>query len=190
MVEDGELRSAMVRTISDMGRMVDATLAFARDDASDQESEFFDLAILIETVAADHRVLGRDVVVGGPPHIPFHGRAMALRRALDNLVENAVQYGGRARITLEADKADLRIIIDDDGPGIPVDQVEEMFAPFAKLETSRSEETGGTGLGLAIARSAIRAHGGDIVMANRPEGGLRVSVTLPAGTLRATPRSR
>jgi signal transduction histidine kinase len=105
---------------------------------------------------------------------------VALRRALDNLVENAVRYGDRARITLERGDDSIRILVDDDGPGIPADRIEEMFAPFARLEGSRNAETGGTGLGLAIARSAIRAHGGDVALANRVGGGLRADVSLPA----------
>lgn len=186
MVEDEALRTAMVRTLATMRRMVEATLAFAHADASDQDRGPFDLVVLFRTLAEDQRVLDRDVVVTGPSELAFHGRATALRRALDNLVENAVRYGGRARIVLEGSESGVRIRIDDDGPGIPADRVEAMFSPFVRLEPSRSAETGGTGLGLAIARSAIRAHGGEIAMANRPEGGLRVTVTLPGGADPAT----
>jgi len=180
MVEDDELRSAMVRTISDMGRMVDATLAFARDDALTQDSGPLDLAEMIRALVDDHVVLGRDVTVASPVDLLFHGRPVALRRALDNLVENAVRYGDRARITLERASDSIRILVDDDGPGIAADRIEEMFAPFARLEGSRNADTGGTGLGLAIARSAIRAHGGDVALANRAGGGLRAEVSLPA----------
>ncbi|MFD1282124.1 ATP-binding protein [Methylobacterium goesingense] len=180
MVEDDELRNAMVRTISDMRRMVDATLAFTRDDASAQDSGPLDLAEMVRALVNDHLVLGRDVSVASPADLPFHGRRVALRRALDNLVENAVRYGDRARITLERANEQIRILVDDDGPGIPPDRIEEMFAPFARLDGSRNADTGGTGLGLAIARSAARAHGGDVALANRPGGGLRAEVTLPA----------
>ncbi|KQO68716.1 hypothetical protein ASF22_19305 [Methylobacterium sp. Leaf87] len=180
MVEDAELRDAMVRTISEMREMVEATLAFARDDATAQDHGPLDLAALVRTIADDHRVLGHEVAVTTPASLPFHGRATALRRALDNLVANAVRYGGRARIALEHRSDGLLVTVDDDGPGIPPDRIEEMFAPFARLEDSRSIETGGTGLGLAIARSAIRAHGGEIRLFDREEGGLRSEVTLPA----------
>ncbi|TXN08016.1 HAMP domain-containing protein [Methylobacterium sp. WL103] len=180
MVEDGELRDAMVRTISDMKRMVDATLAFARDDALSQDSGPLDLAEMVRALADDHVVLGQDVTVASPADLPFHGRRMALRRALDNLVENAVRYGDRARITLERGGDGICILVDDDGPGIPDDRIEEMFAPFARLEGSRNADTGGTGLGLTIARSAIRAHGGDVALVNRAGGGLRAKVSLPA----------
>ncbi|WP_027174125.1 ATP-binding protein [Methylobacterium sp. 10] len=180
MVEDGELRDAMVRTISDMKRMVEATLVFARDDALSQDSGPLDLAEMVRSLADDHVVLGRHVTVASPADLPFNGRRMALRRALDNLVENAVRYGGRARITLERGGDGIRILVDDDGRGIPADKIEEMFEPFTRLEVSRNADTGGTGLGLAIARSAIRAHGGDVTLVNRAVGGLRAEVSLPA----------
>lgn len=179
MVENDDLRTAMVRTISDMGRMVDATLAFARDDALAQDSGPLDLAGMVRALADDHVVLGRDVTVASPDELPFHGRPVALRRAIDNLIENAVRYGGRARISVERTDDHIRILVDDDGPGIPADRIEEMFAPFARLEGSRNADTGGTGLGLAIARSAIRAHGGDVALVNRAGGGLGAEVSLP-----------
>nr|WP_279292497.1 ATP-binding protein [Methylobacterium goesingense] len=179
MVEDAELRDAMVRTISEMREMVEATLAFARDDALAQDDAPLDLAALVRTIADDHRVLGHDAAATAPSSLPFHGRSMALRRAFDNLVANAVRYGGCARIGLDRRDGDIVLTVDDDGPGIPPDRIEEMFAPFARLEDSRSTETGGVGLGLAIARSAIRAHGGDIRLFNRAEGGFRAEATLP-----------
>jgi signal transduction histidine kinase len=105
---------------------------------------------------------------------------LALRRALRNLLENAVRYGGRARVRLEQQGRELRIVVEDDGPGIPEDQFERVFEPFVRLEDSRSPETGGIGLGLAIARSIVRGHGGDIRLANQAQGGLVVVVTLPS----------
>jgi signal transduction histidine kinase len=107
---------------------------------------------------------------------------VALRRALRNLIENSVRYDQRCRVRLEGDRHEARIVVEDDGPGIPEAEQERVFEPFVRLEGSRSAETGGIGLGLAIARSIVRAHGGDIRMANRPEGGLAVTVALPAVT--------
>jgi signal transduction histidine kinase len=104
---------------------------------------------------------------------------MSLKRAVRNLIENAVTYGKRARVTLTRDEQEMRIVIDDDGPGIPEADFERVFAPFVRLEESRSQETGGIGLGMAIARSIVRGHGGDITLANRAEGGLRVALHLP-----------
>jgi signal transduction histidine kinase len=104
---------------------------------------------------------------------------VSLRRALRNLIDNAVTYGQRARVQLGEELMALPITIDDDGPGIDVADRERVFEPFVRLEASRSRDTGGVGLGMAIARSIVRWHGGDITLANRPEGGLRVTVRLP-----------
>lgn len=180
MVEDDDLREAMVRTLAEMKDMVEATLAFARDDAAKQNGDV-DLAELARQIADDHRVLGRDVAFSGPATVPFQGRAPALRRALDNLVENAVRYGERARVTLIREPAAVQIRIEDDGPGLPPDRIQDMFEPFVRLDDSRNAQTGGTGLGLAIARSAIREHGGDVTLLNLPVRGLRAEVVLPVG---------
>jgi signal transduction histidine kinase len=109
---------------------------------------------------------------------------VSLKRAIRNLVENAVAYGERARVALEVTGDGFEIVIDDDGPGIPEADFERVFAPFVRLEESRSQETGGIGLGMAIARSIVRGHGGDITLANRPGGGLRAIIHLP----RAAPK--
>jgi len=169
----------MVDTIDEMTRMAEATLAFARDDAAAEASRNTDLVALVEAVSADFSDLGHDVTVEGPEHLYLPVRQVSLRRALRNLVENAVRYGVRARIRLERSAAGVVIAVDDDGPGIPEDKMEEVFAPFTRLETSRNLETGGVGLGLATARSVVRAHGGELTLANRPGGGLTAAIHLP-----------
>jgi signal transduction histidine kinase len=117
----------------------------------------------------------------GPAHAACFGRPTALKRAFANLVDNAVKYGERARVTLETASASLVVTIEDDGPGVPTGELDRVFEPFYRLETSRSRETGGAGLGLALVRAAVAAHGGDVMLGNRPEGGLRATVTLPVG---------
>jgi signal transduction histidine kinase len=111
--------------------------------------------------------------------MPYPCRPLSLKRAVRNLVENAVAYGKRARVALDRTGDASEITIDDDGPGIPEADFERVFAPFVRLEESRSQETGGIGLGMAIARSIARGHGGDITLANRPGGGLRATIHLP-----------
>ena len=106
-------------------------------------------------------------------------RYRALLRALRNIVENAVRYGKRARLYLSLTGSSLNIIVDDDGPGIPETQLDRVFKPLVRLETSRNKATGGVGLGLAIARTIIKSHGGGIEIANRAGAGLRVTVSLP-----------
>jgi two-component system OmpR family sensor kinase len=104
---------------------------------------------------------------------------MALKRALTNLIENAVKYGGSTTVSLAALPDHLTVSIDDNGPGIPEAEMETVFNPFYRLEASRNRETGGFGLGLTVARSVIKGHGGDLVLENRSAGGLRATVTLP-----------
>ena len=116
----------------------------------------------------------------GPDSLPIHARPLALKRAIVNLVQNALNYGGLARVSLAPARNGLvTLLVDDNGPGIADARLEDVFQAFLRLEPSRNRETGGTGLGLTIARNILRAHGGDVKLENRPSGGLRVVVTLP-----------
>ena len=178
-VDDDETRTKILETLDEMERMTEATLAFAREEARREDTRTVDLAALVDSLCEDLRDLGMDVSYGGPPSLLYPCRSMSLKRAVRNLIENAVTYGKRARVTLTRDEQEMRIVIDDDGPGIPEADFERVFAPFVRLEESRSQETGGIGLGMAIARSIVRGHGGDITLANRAEGGLRVALHLP-----------
>jgi signal transduction histidine kinase len=173
-VEDDEQRAKMLADLEEMEHMIAATLAFARDDATREERRPVDVAALVQGLAEDMGV-GYD----GPDSVVLPAGAMALKRLVANLLDNARKYGGTARARLAADAAQVVLTIDDDGPGIPESEFERVFAPFVRLEGSRNRQTGGTGLGLSVARAAARAHGGDIVLANRPEGGLRVQLVLP-----------
>jgi hypothetical protein len=164
--------------------MVAATLAFGRDVASTEALTKLDLASLLRTILDDAADGDPDhaeaLTYKGPEHLPVRARPLALKRGLANLIGNALKYGEAAAVTLqEPVRGIVRIDIDDKGPGIPPAEMERVFEPFRRLETSRNRETGGSGLGLAIARNIFRAHGGDIGLINLPEGGLRVSVTLP-----------
>jgi signal transduction histidine kinase len=178
--EDVEQRKKMLADLDDMQRMVASALAFARDEASCEPRAVVDLRSLVQRVCDDVSDAGHEVVVDiGDTPLPYPCLPAALRRALGNLVDNAVNYGQRARVSLSETKSHVTVRIDDDGPGIPEDLKEEAFKPFRRLETSRSRETGGTGLGLTTARTIVRAHGGEITLKNRTEGGLSVEVTLP-----------
>jgi len=106
---------------------------------------------------------------------------VALRRAVSNLIGNAVTYGGSAVVTLEVRREELKISVEDSGPGIPVDELARVFEPFYRIDASRNRSTGGVGLGLTIARQAIAEHGGVLTLANKPGGGLRAVISLPGG---------
>jgi signal transduction histidine kinase len=179
-VEDQEQRTKMLADLDDMEKMVFSALAFARDEAAGEPRAMVDLRTLLQRVCddlvdADHAV----VLAAKGESVPYECQPVAMRRALANLVENAVNYGQRARVSLDSREDGVVIGIDDEGPGIPEELHEEVFKPFRRLEVSRSRETGGTGLGLTVARTIVRAHGGDVTLINRSQGGLRVEVRLP-----------
>lgn len=180
MVDDDETRERMAATLDEMQDMVEATLAYARGVSTDQPMDETDLAALVGELSAEQSETGPAITVAPTGPVPARIRRTALRRALRNLMENAQRYGGGVQVTLRAADGAVEILIDDNGPGIPEADLAKVFDPFTRLETSRSRETGGVGLGLPIARSILRAHGGDVVLSNRPEGGLRAEVTLPA----------
>jgi signal transduction histidine kinase len=131
-------------------------------------------------VRAEFVEMGKDVTVQGRAAAPLPGKPQALKRCLTNLVANAVNFGTRARIIVR-DGAQLEIGVCDEGPGIPPEELEKVFEPFYRLESSRNRDTGGTGLGLSIARDVAQAHGGRLVLLNRPEGGIEARLTLPRG---------
>lgn len=179
LVDDPEMQRKMLADLDEMEGMIKASLEFARDDAKREARGPLDLADLLQSLCDDRVDAGSEAAYDGPGHYRIDGRPVALRRAFANLMDNAIAYGGRVRVRLGKDDGHVRIDIDDDGPGIPEDQREKVFAPFYRIETSRSRDTGGVGLGLSTARTIVRGHGGDITLDNRAEGGLRATVSLP-----------
>ncbi|TCI00572.1 HAMP domain-containing protein [Roseococcus sp. SYP-B2431] len=182
-LEDEEQRAKMLADLAEMEAMIASTLAFARDDAANEPAASVDIASLARTVldeAADaNPEHAAGIAFDGPEHLVMRVRPVALKRALSNLVGNALKYGDAARLALERRGESVVMLLDDAGPGIPEAMQEKVFQPFQRLEDSRNRETGGTGLGLTIARSILRAHGGEVSLHNRREGGLRVAIRLP-----------
>lgn len=176
MVDDAETRESLVASVVEMQDMVNATLTFARGLAGAEEVETVEVGALLETLRTD---MHGDFMLAPGPSLGVRLRPTAMRRALRNLIENAERYGGGARVSWSRRANDLVIDVEDNGAGIPDDQLDKVFAPFVRLEESRSLETGGHGLGLAIAKTIVHAHGGDIVLSNLAEGGLRARVTIP-----------
>ena len=180
MIENEDTRTKIIAALDEMQRMTEDTLAFIREDMQREGTRTVDLHALVDSVATDLGDLGHEITVADSGRILVPCRTVALRRALRNLLENACRYGTRASVRIVPDGAQVRIVVEDEGPGIPEAELERVFEPFVRLEASRSQETGGTGLGLAIARSIVRGHGGDILLENRGTGGLCATVTLPA----------
>ncbi|MFG1398720.1 ATP-binding protein [Roseixanthobacter pseudopolyaromaticivorans] len=177
-VSDDELREKMLSTIAEIQSMTEATLTFVREEATAETTRTVDLPALVESMCDDLAELGYAVTFTEGQKISYRCRPDALRRACRNLVENAVRYGERARVSVTQGAENIEIVVEDDGPGIPDVSREQVFAPFFRMEHSRNRETGGLGLGLSIARTIVRRHGGDIILFNQPRG-LRASISLP-----------
>jgi signal transduction histidine kinase len=178
-VEDAAEREKMLSTIADLNKMVATTLEFASGATQQPVRRPTDLAALIESIADDLADAGLPVSMDAAQPIIYACDPATLKRALTNLIDNAVKYGGRAELAIHETPQTIEIMIDDAGPGIPEEELTHVFEPLYRLESSRSRETGGMGLGLAIALSIIRAHGGQLTLSNRAEGGLRALICFP-----------
>jgi signal transduction histidine kinase len=178
-IEDDEIRIRMLASLDEIQQMAEAALSFAREEAITEPVQTVDLDALVQTVCADQVDIDRDVDYTEIGQMPYRCRPNSLKRAVRNIVENAVIHGKRARVTLNGPGHEAWITVEDEGPGIPEDYMQQIFRPFVRMDAARGEETGGIGLGLAIARSIVRGHGGDIAVENRKEGGLRATIKLP-----------
>lgn len=178
-IEDAAEREKMLATISEMDAMVAATLQFARDEDTAESRKQTDIAALVQSIADDMSEAGIPVVMAPAEPLVYECRPAALKRAVTNLIDNAVKYGKTAKVAINATSEAIEIAVDDEGPGIPEQELARAFEPFHRLEESRSRETGGVGLGLAIAQSIVHSHGGEVKLANRKSGGLRATISLP-----------
>nr|MDQ3565895.1 ATP-binding protein [Pseudomonadota bacterium] len=181
MLKDAGLKAKFAADLELMETMVNATLDFARGMSGREVFQPVDIMALIESIQADAEEMGQSVAVGGHAVEPYSGKPLALKRCIGNLVDNAVKYGQRAEVMVNDDGRRLQIRVLDAGPGIPIAELERVFEPFYRLESSRSRESGGTGLGLAIARNIAHLHGGELALNNSDGGGLEALLTLPRG---------
>ena len=165
--------------VEDMERMVNAYLAFARGEGTEQPTETDIVATVEDVVSGARREGARIGLAATDAAITLPLRRDAFRRAVANIVGNAQRYANRVEVALTRRRGSVEIVIDDDGPGVPRDSREEVFKPFFRLDASRNEETGGTGLGLTIARDILRSHGGDLTLGDSPLGGLRAVLRVP-----------
>ncbi|MET3760133.1 MULTISPECIES: ATP-binding protein [unclassified Sphingomonas] len=179
-ISDEALRDAVEADVLEMDAMVASLLAYLGGEGESEPRVAIDLAVLCETVCDDVSDRGREAVYTGPDHLELSVRPVTLKRAIVNLVENALHYGERVFLTLLRDGSSVVIRIEDDGPGIPAASLARVLEPFVRLDTARARDTIGLGLGLSIVARVVAEHEGTLSLSNRPEGGLRAEIALPA----------
>jgi len=178
-VSDDSQRIRMAQSIEDITRTLDDILELARVGRPGEQLEATELSALVASVAEEYEDLGKPVTLRDSPRVAVPLRATLLRRAIRNLIDNALRYGDQANVSVSQEDGFAIIRIEDEGPGIPAQQIAAMLEPFQRGESSRNRATGGAGLGLTLARAIAEQHGGRLSLANRPEGGLRAEIRLP-----------
>ena len=182
MLDDAHVKAKFIKDLDDLQQMVGSTLDYMRGLAEGGEAlQPIDVTALVSSLKEDAEEAGHTVTVSGDARSPVMGRAQALKRCLQNLIDNALAYGRRADIALRDEGGALTIAISDDGPGIPEGDIERVFEPFYRVEGSRNRNTGGSGLGLSIARNIAQAHGGSVRLRNLARGGLEATLRIPRG---------
>jgi two-component system osmolarity sensor histidine kinase EnvZ len=178
LMPPGAARDSLAADVAEMEHMVDGYLAFARGEGQEQAVPV-DLAPLLTQVVEQAQRGGRPVRLDLRAGATATLRPAAMKRALANLIENALRHGKEVLVSLTRLDGRIEITVDDDGPGVPEAQREEVFRPFVRLEAARDPNRGGAGLGLTIARDIARGHGGDLTLESAPQGGLRARLRLP-----------
>jgi two-component system osmolarity sensor histidine kinase EnvZ len=178
-MEDFDHQDKLIRDIEEMQSMINAALAFFREDTQPEQTTAFDLSELLQTIIDDYRDQHIAIGFSGPAHLVYEGRPLGIKRVIVNLLENAEKYAQQPTIALRSDGYSICIDVTDEGPGIPDASLQRVFDPFFRLETSRNRETGGVGLGLSSARAIVREQGGELTLSNRSRGGLLARVELP-----------
>jgi signal transduction histidine kinase len=182
MLDDAHIKAKFIKDLDELQHMVGSTLDYMRGLAEGGEAvQPIDVTALISSLKEDAEEAGHTITISGNARSPVMGRAQALKRCLQNLIDNALAYGRRADITLRDEGGALNIAISDDGPGIPEDDIERVFEPFYRVEGSRNRSSGGSGLGLSIARNIAQAHGGSVRLRNLARGGLEATLRIPRG---------
>ncbi len=179
LIDDERLRNQMSDDIDAMAQMIDATLDYLRGLRENEAVRPIDINALLGSLAEDSAALGRHIHVEGKALASYPGRLSALRRAIQNLIDNAFKYGRSPRIRIEDAPHTLRLIVEDDGPGIPPEALARVTEPYYRPDAARASDTGGVGLGLSIVNDVALLHGGELRLANRPQGGLEATLALP-----------
>lgn len=178
-IVDAAARAKMAATIEEITVTLDDILTLARIGRAGEELERTNLGALAASVVEEFEDMGEPVELGEIPRLVVSIRPTWLKRAIRNLVSNAVRYGGKAEVSLISENGNAVLRVSDNGPGIPADKIADMLEPFRRGETSRNRATGGSGLGLTLARAIAEQHGGRLVLENRAEGGLKAEIRLP-----------
>lgn len=180
MTAEEGARQRCINDIREMNGLIDTVLDVFQDEGAQAGApgQNTDVTALVQALVDDLAEQGQPVTFSGEPAVT-HAQPAALRRVVDNLVSNALRYGASAQVSVTADARQVVIAVEDRGPGIDPAFLQAVFRPFFRIESSRNRATGGAGLGLYIARDLARRQGGELVLANRPEGGLRAEVVLP-----------
>ena len=179
-VEPDSERERMVATIQEMHTMLEDILVLARSGREREEARAMDVTALVDAVVEEQRALGHSVEMAEGARQVRTVRPNLLRRAVRNLIDNAIKYAESAQVEVNAAQGSVIIQIRDSGPGIPDGEISHVLEPFYRVEGSSNRETGGTGLGLAIAKAAVESHGGELRLVNAEGGGLLATLTLPA----------
>lgn len=177
--DDDALRNATEVDLAEMNEMIQSTIEYLRVGAVNMPRRPIDIASMLHTICDEQADVGHDVALDAPPGLLISGHASIIKRALINVIGNACKYGDKVRVDASIVHDDVQIAVRDEGPGIPEHDLERVFEPFYRVESSRSRTTGGSGLGLTIARKVVEGHGGTVTLANRPKGGLEVLVRFP-----------
>jgi signal transduction histidine kinase len=175
LLDDAELRAKFVKDLEEMEAMVSSALDFMRGVDQPSPAQPVDVMALLESLQADAREIGSDVTVEGAAQAPYRGHAQTLKRCIGNLIDNALKYGQNAHLHIDDDESAFILHVDDEGPGVPEQRLEQVFEPHFRLAGQQQ----GYGLGLGIARNIAHSHGGEVSLQNLREGGLRVTLQLP-----------
>jgi signal transduction histidine kinase len=179
LLNNEALKKKFLGDLEDMQTMVNETLDYMRGHDRKEAIQKIDINALVDSLVEDMRDAGHQMNIEGKSQKVYRGRPLALKRCLTNLLENAIRYGENASIWIEESEKNLILRIIDTGPGIPQDQLDKIFEPFFRLDSSRNRSSGGVGLGLGIARDIARANGGDLYLRNPDKGGLEAVLELP-----------
>ncbi|KTE02338.1 ATP-binding protein [Sphingopyxis sp. H115] len=188
---DTDLRASSERDIAEMEEMIASVLAYLGGDEDSEAPMRVDLAVLVATLVDDMTDHGHRICYEGPDHLVATLRPNAFKRAVGNLIENAIHYGEDVRVGLSGDSGRIVLRVEDNGPGIPAESIADVLQPFVRLDAARSRNTKGLGLGLAIVSRMVEREAGEFTLTNRIEGGLRAEIALPRpGSAKPVPRQQ